>query len=60
MLQNRTKKGKLQYFSKSVSNDNKPYLVKCKLYFTNKHIKADTDIVLRENGELVLKNFKHF
>ena len=59
MLQTWTKKGKLQYFNKSVSNDNKPYLVKCKLYFTNKRIKTDTDIVLRENGELVLQNFKH-
>ena len=30
--------------------------INCKLYFTNKHSKADTDIMLSENGELILKN----
>ena len=30
--------------------------INCKPYFTNKHSKADTDIMLRENGELILKN----
>ena len=35
---------------------NKPFWVRCKPYFTNKHSKADTDIMLSENGELILKN----
>ena len=30
--------------------------INCKPYFTNKHSKADTDIMLSENGELILKN----
>ena len=40
----------------SVSNDNKPFWEKCKPYFTNKHSKVDTDIMLNENGELLLKD----
>ena len=27
-----------------------------KPYFTNKHSKAETDIMLNENGKLILKN----
>ena len=50
------KEAKLEYFSKSECNDNKPFWVNCKPYFTNKHSKADTDIMLSENGELILKN----
>ena len=38
------------------SDDDKPFWVRCKPYFTNKHSKADTDIMLSENGELILKN----
>ena len=53
---NLNKKAKLEYFSKFESNDNKPFWVNCKRYFTNKHSKADTDIVLSENGELILKS----
>ena len=53
---NLNKEGKLEYFSKYESNDSKPFLVNCKPYFTNKHSKADTDIMLNENAELVLKN----
>ena len=52
---NLNKEAKLKYFSKFESNDNKPFWVNCKPYFTNKHIKADTDIMLSENGELILK-----
>ena len=47
---------KLEYFGKFESNDSKPFWVNCKPYFTNKHSKADTDIMLSENGELTLKN----
>ena len=53
---NLNKEAKLEYFSKFESNDNKPFWVNCKPYFTNKHSKADTDIMLSENGELILKN----
>ena len=30
----------------------------CKPYFSNKHRKADTDIILSENGDLIFKNDK--
>ena len=53
---NLNKEAKLKYFSKYESDDNKPFWVRCKPYFTNKHSKADTDIMLSENGELILKN----
>ena len=53
---NLNKEAKLEYFSKYKSNDNKPFWVNCKPYFTNKHSKAVTDIMLNENGELILKN----
>ena len=53
---NLNKEEKLEYFSKFESNDNKPFWVTCKPYFANKHSKADTDIMLSENGELILKN----
>ena len=53
---NQNKEAKLEYFSKHESNDNKPFWVNCKPYFTNTHSKADTDIMLSENGELILKN----
>ena len=50
------KETKLEYFSKFESNDNKPFWVNGKPYFTNKHSKADIDIMPSENGELILKN----
>ena len=53
---NLNKEAKLEYFSKYESDDNKPFWVRCKPYFTSKHSKADTDIMLSENGELILKN----
>ena len=53
---NLNKEEKLEYFSKYESNDSKPFWVNCKPYFTNKHSKADTDIMLSENGALILKN----
>ena len=31
-------------------------MVNCKSYFSNKYSKADTDIVLNENGDLILKS----
>ena len=53
---NLNKEAKLEYFSKFESNDNKQFWVNCKPYFTNKHSKAEADIMLSENGELILKN----
>ena len=53
---NLNKEAKLEYFSKFESNDDKPFWVNCKPYFTNKINKAETDIILSENGELILKN----
>ena len=50
---NLNKEAKLEYFSKYESDDER-----CKLYFTNKHSKAVPDIMLSENGELILKNKK--
>ena len=46
------KTAKLEYFNNlKLGNDSKPFWKKCKPYFTNKHSKADTDIMLHENGE---------
>ena len=39
-----------------LGKDNKPFWDKYKPYFTNKHSKADTGIMLNENGELLLKD----
>ena len=53
---NVNREAKLEYSSKFESNRNKPFWVNCKAYFTNKHSKTDTDIMLSKNGELILKN----
>ena len=51
------KTGKLVYFNNlKLGKDNKSFWDKCKPYFTNKYSKADTDIMLNENGELLLKD----
>ena len=51
------KTAKLEYFNNlRLGKDNKPFWEKCKPYFINKHSKADTDIMLNENGELLLKD----
>ena len=40
------KTAKLEHFDNlKLGKDNKPFLKKYKLYFTNKHSKADTDIL---------------
>ena len=45
---------KLEYFDNlKLGKNNRPF---CKPYFTDKHSKADTDIILNENGELFLKD----
>ena len=51
------KTAKLEYFNYlKLGKGNKPFSEKCKLYFTNKHSKADTGIMLNENGESLLKD----
>ena len=51
------KKAKLEYFNNFDSSlGSKIFWVKCKPYFSNKHSKADTDIILNENGDIILKN----
>ena len=47
----------MYYFNNlKLGKDNKPFWEKYKPYFTNKHNNADTDIMLNENGELLLKD----
>ena len=42
---------KIEYFNNlKLVKDNKPFWEKCKLCFTNKHSKADSDIMQNENG----------
>ena len=53
---NLNKQTKFEYFSSYTSTDSKPFWVNCKQYFSNKYSKADTDIALNENGDLILKN----
>ena len=51
------KKAKLEYFNNfDSSQESKPFWVKCKPYFSNKHSKADTDIILHEKGDIIFKN----
>ena len=45
---NLNKQAKFEYFSSYNSADSKLFWVNCKPYFSNKYIKADTDIVLNE------------
>ena len=53
---NLNKQAKFEYFCSYDSADSKPFWVNCKPYFSNRYSKTDTDIVLNENGELILKN----
>ena len=55
---NLNKEAKLQYFSNYDSTNTKPSWENCKPYFSNKHSKADTDIILSKNGDLIFKNDK--
>ena len=52
---NLNKEEKLEYFSKYESINNKLFWINDKPYFTNKHSKVDTDIMLSENMELIKK-----
>ena len=50
------KTAKLKYFNYLNLKDKKLLWEKCKSYFIKEHSKADTDIMLNENGELLLKD----
>ena len=50
-------KAKLEHLNNfDSSQGSKPFWVKYKCYFSNKHSKADTDIILNEQGDLIFKN----
>ena len=53
---NLNKSAKFGYFNRYDCKDGKPFWVTCKPYFSNKHSKADNNIVLNENRELMLKS----
>ena len=51
------KTAKVEYFNNlKLGKDNKLFWEKCKPYFSNKNSKADADIMLNENGKLLLKD----
>ena len=50
------KQANIDYFHSYNSAGSKPFWINRKLYFSNKYNKVDTDIVLNENGNLILKN----
>ena len=51
------KKAKLDYFNNFDSSEgSKDFWVKCKSYFSNKHSKADTDIILNGKRDIISTN----
>ena len=55
----RNKKDKKEYFENlNVATNPKPFWDKCKPYFSNKHAKGDSNIMLIEKDEILLKNKK--
>ena len=56
-LNSTLEKAKFEHFNNSESYDQKLFWRNCKPYLTNKH-NTDTNIVLNEQGELLLKNEK--
>ena len=53
---NLNRSAKFEYYNRYDCKDGKRFWVTCKSYFSNNHSKADNDIVLNENGELILKS----
>ena len=52
-------KSKYNYFNNlDVSKGVKPFWKTCELYFSNKHSRGDTSIILIEKNELILNNRK--
>ena len=47
------KQAKIEYFNSYNSADSKTFWVNRKSYFSNKYNKANTDIALNENGNLI-------
>ena len=59
MVVKRNKKHKKEYFENlSVATNSKLFWDKCKPYFSNKHAKGDSNIMLIEKDEILLKNEK--
>ena len=51
------KQTKFKYFNNlDCKKDTKPFWDKCKSYFSNKHSRGDTNIILKGKGEILLKN----
>ena len=51
------KQAKFKYFNHlDCKKDAKPFWDKCKPYFSNKHSRGDTNIMLKEKGKILLKN----
>ena len=51
------KQAKFKYFNNlERKKDAKPFWDKCKPYFSNKHSRGDTDIMLKEKAKILLKN----
>ena len=51
------KKAKLEYFNNfDSSQGSKPFWIKYKSYFSNKHSKADRDIILNGKSDIIFKN----
>ena len=53
---NLNKNEKFEYLSQYDCKDRKPFWINYKPYFSNKHYKAGGDILLNEDGELILKS----
>ena len=52
------KQTKFKYFNNlDCKKDTKPFRDKCEPYFSNKHSRGDTNIMLKEKGEILLKNY---
>ena len=50
------KQAKFKYFDNiDCKKDAEPFWDKCKPYFSNKHSRGDTNIMLKEKGEILLK-----
>ena len=50
------KQAKFRYFNNlDCKKDTKPFQDNCKPYFSNKQRRRDTDIMLKEEGEILLK-----
>ena len=53
------KEHKKEYFQNlNVLTNSKRFWDKCKSYFSNKHAKSDSDIILIEKDEILIKNMK--